>query len=309
MLEISNNSTSIMRSCQMKYRWNYIEGLKPIKKSAALSLGSVIHSAFDMFYCGFSHSDVLKYISDTMNDQISKASPTEVEEIVIIKYTLLGMWTSYPFKLDGFTKIEPEKEFRIKVPGTRGIEFVGRVDGLVTDINGKMWVRELKTTSQTQQQFEVRVKHSSQGTAYVWAMRKLGFPVQGMIYDYVKKPLLRKGVNEDMNGFGTRIFNDYGTRPDVYYKRHYSYRTDAELVLYEQDLKSIAYDIRRRRKDGKWYRNQDQCWNFNQECPYLKICFSSVPDPLTIQLYYERKTGALNAGHANSSTTDTADVG
>lgn len=288
-LEISNNSSSIMRSCQKKYFWTYVEGLRPLKKSAALSLGSILHAAFDMHYKNFTALEVMQYINDTMDAQIAKADPIAAEDLSLIKYTLTGMWMNYPFKLDAFSKIEAEKEFRIKVPGTYGLVFVGKVDGLVTDLNGKMWVRELKTTSQTFQQFESRVRQSSQGTGYIWAMRSLGYPVQGVIYDYIKKPLLRKGVNEDVGTFGARIVNDYSSRPDMYYKRHHSYRLDEELALFENDLRQVAKDIRRRSKDGQWYRNPEQCWNFNSECPYLKICFRKVPDLLTVELYYERK--------------------
>lgn len=298
MLEISNNSSSIMRSCQKKFYWHYIEGLKPMRKPTALSMGSVLHEAFDMYYNNFPVVDVLKYIKDTMDATISKQSPSEVEESILVKYILVGMWMSYPFKLDQFSKIEPEKEFKVRVPGTRGILFVGKIDGLVTDLNGKMWVRELKTTSQTFQQFETKSKHSSQGSGYIWAMRKLGYPVEGIIYDFVKKPLLRKGINENIDQFGARIINDYSTRPDIYYKRHFSYRTKEELELFEEDIRSVANDIRRRKKDEKWHRNQDQCWNYNSECPYLKICFSKVPDPLTVQLYYQSK-GAVNGNNVN----------
>lgn len=317
MLELSNNSCSIMRGCQKKYYWNYIEGLRPLRKSSALSLGSVLHQAFDMYYNNFTIIEVLKYINDTMDEQLAKASPTEVEEIFLNKYILTGMWSSYPMKLDGFSKIEPEKEFRIKVPGTRGIIFVGKVDGLVTDVNGRMWVRELKTTSQTFQQFEVKARHSSQGTGYIWAMKKLGFPVNGVIYDFIKKPLLRKGINENIHQFGQRIIADYKARPDIYYKRHHTYRINDDLEMFENDLRSVAYDIRRRNKDNKWHRNPDQCWTYNSECPYLKICFNKTPDPLTVQLYYDKKqtinkgsnTASSSKFRTNSSTIHSGDSG
>jgi hypothetical protein len=291
ILEVSNNSSSMMRSCQKKFFWHYIEGLRPIRKSNALTLGSILHSAFDMYYKGFSRLDVVKYITDTTDDEISKAGPQDVEPLLITKYTLAGMWLNYPvtMKLDEFKEIKSEMEFRVPVPGMRGVVYVGKVDGLLTDLKGRMWVRELKTTSQTFQQFETKVRQSTQGTGYIWALRKLGFPVNGMIYDYVKKPLLRKGVNEDVATFGARIMHDYSQRPDIYYKRHHSYRIDEELNLFEADLRRVAYDIRKRKQTGQFYRNPDQCWNFNVECPYLKICFREKPDPLTLQLYYEKK--------------------
>ncbi len=283
----------------MKYKWYYIDGLKPVKKSSSLSLGTILHQAFEMFYNRFTILDVVKYISDTMNEEIAKASPTEIEDLTITKYTLVGMWLHCPFKLDGFTKIESEKEFRVRVPGTRGIVYVGKIDGLVTDIKGKIWIRELKSTSLAFQMFEAKTRQSSQTTGYVWAMRQIGIPVVGIIYDYIKKPLLRKSVKEDMHQFGKRIIQDYKDRPDIYYKRHPSYRTTQDLALFEKDIRNVALDIRKKSKNNDWARNTDACWNYNQQCQYYPICFQDKPDALTLQLLYEQKNttnkGAVNA--------------
>lgn len=296
MLEVSNNSTSIMRSCQKKYEWTYIYGLKPVKRSTALSLGSVIHEVFDLYYKGSTKDECLQHIVDVMDGQIANCAPEEAEDLMIVKYILRGMWLSYPFRVDVFSKIFSEIEFKVKVPGTRGILFVGKVDGIVVDPVGKMWVRELKTTSTTFSQFEVRSRRASQGTGYIWAMRKLGYPVEGIVYDYVKKPLLRKGVNEDVTAYGNRIISDYTNRPDIYYKRHYSYRTAEDLELFEEDLRRCAYDIRRAAKRSTFHRNPEQCYNYNTECPYLKICFQRVPDPLTVQLYYNQSPTVSKGG-------------
>jgi len=45
-------------------------------------VASILHACFDMYYTGkFNSVDVLKYIALTMDEEISKASPTEVEAI------------------------------------------------------------------------------------------------------------------------------------------------------------------------------------------------------------------------------------
>ena len=311
MLEISNNSSSIFRSCQMKYKWNYIEGLKPIRKTNVLSLGSIIHKAFEIYYG--QTGDAYKYIQEETDRLIAIAPPEDVEDLTIMKYTLLGMWHYSPFKVSDFKSVEPEMEFKVRLPGTHGIVFVGKIDGLVMDLNGRTWVRELKTTAQPFSLFEVRSRQSAQGTGYIWAMRQLGKPVEGVLYDYVKKPLLRKGVNETMDGYGQRIMYDYGNRPDVYYKRHPSYRSDEELRLFEADLRRVAFDIRKRTHDNAWHRNSDQCWNYNSECPYLKICFKEKPDPMTIQVYFDKQTtsnkGGLNARTNGGSAGGGSDRG
>jgi len=296
MLDISISSVSTIRGCPMKYKWHYLDGYVPYKKSNQLTLGSVVHGAFDMYYNGFDTVEVLKYIKESFDAEISKASPTEVEDWWIDKYTATGMWMHYPKDLSIFKHIEPEKEFNI--PLNSEISFKGVVDGLVTDSNDRLWVRELKTTSMPFSQFERRSRTTSQGSGYVWAMRKLGYPVEGVMYDFIKKPLLKKGVKDDMHSFGYKIIADYQTRPDFYYKRHFTYRNVEELEIFEQDLLKTANEIQFRSEHNDWCRNQDQCWNFNSECPYLKICFQRKPDPLTIQLYFTQEI-KLNKGGVN----------
>lgn len=286
-MKISVSSLSTIRNCPMKYKWSYIDGYKPFKKSNALTLGSVLHSAFAMHYNNFSNEEVVKYIKDTMDQEIAKSSPEEAEDLVTAKYTTLGMFIYYPKDLSYFKNIIPEKEFIVELfPGT---QFSGFVDGLVVDEKNRLWVRELKTTSMSFQQFEKRSKTTVQGTGYIWAMQKLGFPVVGIMYDFIKKPLLRKGVKDDVHSFGYRIMDDYKTRPENYFKRHFSYRNKEELDLFEEDLIKSAKEMNYRRETNDWCRNQDQCWNYNSECPYLKICFQKQPDPLTIQLFYVKE--------------------
>jgi len=239
-----------------------------------------------MHYKGFPTSEVTQYIDTTMDKEISEVSPDEAENLVIAKYTALGMWMNFPTKdLNCFKDIESEKKFEVKVGD---IKLIGICDGLLT-YNDCRWVRELKTTGQNFSQFERLSRISSQATAYVYGMRMNHERVEGVIYDYIKKPLLRKNLHEDMHDFGRRIMKDYRERPGIYYRRHYVYRTDQELEVFEQDLLALAKDIKRKLKDGDWYRNTDSCYKYNSECPYYKICHTDNPDPLTVKLYFTKK--------------------
>lgn len=287
MLEVSHNSMSIAKSCWRKYYWTYHEGLRSIRTSSALTLGQTIHEAFDMHYKGFSSSEVTQYITDKFDKDISNASPNDVESLVISRYTALGMFGHYPTKdLTDFDKVESERQFDVSI--AKGVRLVGKVDGLV-EKDEAAWVRELKTTGLHFPQFEKKSRISAQATAYTYAMIKQGKETSGIIYDYIKKPLLRKGVNEDMNEFGKRIMKDYRERPGMYYRRHYVYRTNVELKMFEQDMFALVKDIKSKKTKEDFYRNTDQCFNFNSECPFYKICHMETPDPLTLKLYFTKK--------------------
>ena len=204
-MEISNNSSSIARTCWKQFDWRYNQKLTPIKQSPALSLGRSVHEAFDLHYKGKQKVDILTHIKKSFDEEIATLSPEDSEGLTIQKFTSLGMFSHFPYFSIQFDEIKSEMEFRIKL--MRGVWFNGRVDGVVKK-DGMWWLRELKTTGQTIRQFNQRVSTASQGTAYVWAMRKMGYDVKGIMYDYIKKPLLRKRVNENQFDFGSRILED-----------------------------------------------------------------------------------------------------
>jgi hypothetical protein len=285
-MELSYNNGSTFRGCQKKFYWRYVERLEPVTKLPSLTLGAVLHEGFDLFYKGGSDQEVYDYLLDKFNEEISKQEVSDQEDLLIAKYIAMGMWLYYPYKKREYQEVSSEEKFT--VPIANGVDFIGRVDGRVKQ-NDLWWVRELKTTGLPQRQFEGRCATSAQGTGYVYAMTKLGYDIKGILYDYIKKPLLRKGINETADEFGRRIIQDYKARPKLYYNRYFSYRTPVDLRHFEEDTIMLAEEITEKTANGKFYRNQDQCWNFGAECPYLKICYVDKPDTLTLQLYFNKK--------------------
>ena len=294
MLEVSNNSMSIAKGCWKKYYWTYIEGLKPKKKSGQLTLGEVVHKAFELFYTGTSDADVLKYIQEAYDEKIADAYIDDQEDITTSKYIALGMWSGFPHKnRSEFEENVVEMEFKVKLPGIVGIRAVGRTDGVIKK-DGVWWVREIKTSGLTPRQFESRLKVASQATLYTIAAKQKGYPVAGVQYEVIKKPLLRKGQSESVDDYGKRIVQDYvydGTLPEgqrKYYSRPRTYRTDEDIRMYLDDTKKLIKSMRGHLKSGQWERNTDQCWNFNSECPFAKVCFQEPPDRLTLSTYYDK---------------------
>ncbi len=282
-MELSYNNGSMFRSCQKKFYWRYIRHLKPVKKSSALNLGNILHEGFDFFHKGASDLEVYQYIADRFNEEMKKEEIADQEDLLIGKYTALGMWLNCPFKNDKYEAEASEEVFEVTL--TPEIKLVGKVDGRIKQA-GNWWVRELKTTGMRPRQFEGRCQTSGQSTGYVYGLTKKGFPIQGIKYEYILKPILRKGMRETADSFGRRIMDDYKNRPKFYFNQYQTYRTPTDLRHFECDMILLANDILRTIEKDTFYRNVDQCWNFNQECEYAKICFAEVPDPLTLEIYY-----------------------
>ncbi len=93
MLNLSPSQAAVARACWKKYYWKYIEELEPIKKDIKLTLGSVVHEAFDQFYSGISETDILAEIKTKFDKEIGRLTdPGEAERMPIAKYTAAGMW-------------------------------------------------------------------------------------------------------------------------------------------------------------------------------------------------------------------------
>ena len=283
------------RGCLKKYYWKYVENIEPIRQSSSLAIGNVVHDCFEMFYKGSSDEECLKHIVDTFDEEISKSELSDQEELLISKYNAMGMWKFYPHKdLSAFEAILPEMSFRVRLGRSRDY-LVGRMDGYVIK-DRTPWIREVKTTGLSEGQFRGRMATSGQATCYVYAANKLKSmpPPAGVMFDVIRKSSLRKKQTETADEFGKRIYNDYRLRPDEHYYRHYEYRNPERVRLWEADMIDLCKDLRKRHRTNQWHRNTEQCWSFNAECPYLKVCFSEKPDPLTLELLY--KGGSYGEG-------------
>src|SRR5579863_4574295 len=192
-MHISYSMMKVAKQCWMKYSWKYIEGLEPIDQGPALKLGVIIHDAFYEYYNGMSEKAVEAFILSKFVEEASKVEESDKEAVGTIQAIAQGMWQAFPKDRYQFQSILPEHPF---VLDFNGMNVEGRLDGLVQK-DDKWWVRELKTTSLQARQFKERVNISEQASLYYWAARKLGFPVEGVVYDALHKPLLRKNQSEN----------------------------------------------------------------------------------------------------------------
>jgi hypothetical protein len=287
MLKISYTAASTARGCWKKYYWKYVYGLEPHVPALTLTVGKVVHECFDMFYKYVPEADILRHIENSFAKEIARSE--DIEPLVIAKYIALGMWSFYPYKdITEYKKIYSEEAF--EVPLCKDVTYVGKPDGRILK-HDVWWIRELKVTGLGFTQFEGRASTSDQTTGYTYGLNKMGHDIKGIMYEYIRKPSLRKGQNETMDDFGRRCFCDYKTRPKNYYGRFFVYRSPLELELFEEDMVMFSRDLMKRLETNDFYRNTDQCWNFNAECPYRKICFTKQPDQLTVDLYFKKKLG------------------
>lgn len=292
MILLSNNKASMARACWMKYKFYAVDGLKPLKKSRALALGEVVHAAFDQIYSGVLMATVLQRISDSYDATLNMCQPEEVEDLKVDKMTALGMVQFYPIEYGRFDSVEPEVEFEAKLGW--GSRLIGRVDGKVSE-HGKKWIRELKTTSMTQAQFEGRAHCSYQASTYKYGLEQDGDKYEGIMYDYIRKPRLYKRETDNADSYGKRIYEDYALTEKVdskkksYFGRIYVYRNDFEMECFKSDMLKMVKEMRQRTKKGDFPRNPDACFLYNRPCEYSVICWKRHVQADLIKAYFTVK--------------------
>jgi hypothetical protein len=301
-MDVSNSSLTTYQTCQKKWQWSYVEKLKPRKKSGALTLGTIIHKAFDMYYKPTSTKDIVSYIDSAYKEELSKVGIEDQEDIYLDSKTALGMFLNFPFDQMKFDEIQSEEEFRVEI--APGIFYIGKVDGKVKR-TGKWWIREIKTTSEPKNIFEKRAACSSQGTGYIFGIRQQdGVDIQGVIYDYMRKPKLYKRKDECMEEFGQRIYMDYcdAKKKKSYFDRYPTYRSPFNIKEWLEDAIRTTHQIEQSIQKSDFPRNTNSCYSYNTECPFFKVCFAEQIDPLIVDLFYIRGGGA-NGREANSVET------
>jgi hypothetical protein len=216
--------------------------------------------------------------------------------LIIAKHTVLGMWLSYPWKdlsRWDLARSHSEKVWDLSFPGLKGVRINGKIDSILLDkVKGSYWVRELKTSGLTTRQFRGRCQTSAQAMCYIWAARSLGFPVEGVIFEEIVKPKIRKRVTETAETFGQRIISDYTVDTEERYTQIPIIKTQDDIRRWLDDTRGWIRNIR---KDKSYSRNYDYCWSFNSSCPYDKICFCDAPDEITLSAFYTKGNGHAEA--------------
>ena len=280
MEEFTSSSLQRFLDCRKKYYFSYVELLAPKRKAWALLDGEAYHLAMEIFNQEtgrkvLSKPAMVKVILNSVKeiyDNVDTAglSEDEVQEIDFHKAMMLGMIMGYIVSVEPDNVIKPEFEFKW---GYEGITLRGKTDGVV-EKNGKNWLKEYKTTGTTDiEGYKLKLDMDFQVDFYLSIVSKvLGIKLEGVLYEIVRKSLLKIKKNEDVEDYYKRIKEDYLKRPEFYYFKHYVYRSEKVLQDFEEnDLKPLIRDVRGCEITNSYYKNKHQC-NTYTGCAFKKLC-------------------------------------
>jgi len=108
----------------------------------------------------------------------------------------------------------------------------------------------------------------------------------GVLYNMIRKPLLRVKKNESLAQFAARVSADVAARPDWYFVRLQMDVSKAEIKAGMMDIEGVMADfLAWWNGDAPHYKNSSECETFYGPCPFLKKCSSGD----TTGLYIRKK--------------------
>lgn len=207
--------------CPKMYDYKYIQLLERKEKVRPLFLGSWVHRALETYYTDgdwkIGHAEYVKLWDKLFDEeklalrkkgkQLGPPLPEIVERIM----------RSYVFyyKDDGWQVEAVEQILETETPlkiGNRVWIFKGRLDLLIRDTEGLLWLVDHKTASQIPQSTSFH-SMDPQLMMYPWAAeRSLGIHISGVIYNYVKsRPPTIPKLNKDGSISRRKVSTDYPT--------------------------------------------------------------------------------------------------
>lgn len=303
---LTHSRVSTFRTCARKHFYSYELGVKPTGESKALRIGSVVHKALEKFWSAGGIVGALTEVdafyatpSDWVRDE---ESVYEWEcEHQMVRAMVDGYVRHYHFEAENALHVE--LEFSVPIRPTekrfkfRGFQFAGKIDAIVATATGTTAVMEHKTTSEDispTSDYWARLNVDQQITGYMVAARHLGFEVQSVIYDVIRKPgkqplratpvekrkYTKEGTlyanqrehDETPAEYGARIAADIQADPTAYYVRREITRTERDLDEFKSELYMTAEMIREAVRKVRHPRNTSACTTYGR-CPYLDVCY------------------------------------
>lgn len=180
MRNFSWSRINTFANCPYRYKLRYIDHIVPVKKAPALALGYAMSCGLkayrqtgdrDAAFTGF--TDAWKEDGQVLLVKKEDDPRRSVERGLEI---LGNYMDKYPDEPDMF--VRPEVKFDIEV--APGINFTGRIDGVVRLIDGSLAIDEDKTTSRMGKTYFPNLRGSSQILWYLWVAKEMGlFDVEG----------------------------------------------------------------------------------------------------------------------------------
>lgn len=314
---LTYSALNTFRNCPRKYKNRYLDNLRPRERSEALSFGSVIHTAIELWYRSKNAesrlNDVLAYINDAFENRVVDSHQMTQWHLA----TAMIRGYAHRYATEEFEVVEVEKEFvgEIRNPDTgrqsQTFRIAGKVDGIVRCHDG-LYLLEHKTASSIDANYLDKLWTDTQIALYCYYLRELGYPIVGVIYNVLLKSRLKQGKGETQDEYEARKAElaaknksgrstakrqmpetddefqqrlmEWYSRPEAFH-REFIYLSEDRLAMLQDEVWEITQQYLDARRRGKWLLNTSNCFSYQRPCEYLAYCQSGFSPNVADNLY------------------------
>jgi len=278
--------------CPKLFEHQYIQNMELVKRPRAFLVGSAIHRFLEVWYATWDESQALKSVRGVFdNIDTSSFSKEEMDQYHNDYAMVLGICPAYakvylPDK-DNFSSILTEQKFKFSF-GKHS--FLGYVDLLVKDKEGKWWIMETKTRSMStniSNEFRSSYINGQLLSQAYGARQSLKIPVQGVIFNIIKKPGIRLRKGETREAYRNRVIIEYTQHYQAkgYFQRFEMMLDKRHVENFLKSTKATLMVARKFYKDGFFPLNSQACDGKYGQCAFLSACLSGKYS----SLLYRRK--------------------
>lgn len=245
-----------MKTCPRKELFAYQAGIRVDRESRPIRIGTGVHFGLDMLGEDTTLEEAVAFV----RIQFSKITPLsgceteyELDEEITVRILCGYHWRyeGLDAGLFGGKVVACEQQFRLPIVNPRTgrhaqkLVLAGKFDKLVEPPDARLAVMEHKTTGENtiapDSDYWRRLRLDRQIALYLLAARRMGYPVQAVIFDAIKKPGLSlnqvpildiEGLKIVLDADGNRVKTKNGAkwRESASAKDGYVLRTRTETV-------------------------------------------------------------------------------
>jgi RecB family exonuclease len=282
--------------CRKRYEYAWIQNLEPKQRNEKLTIGSAIHKFLELWYSEHRALEAIDAMVQYIYDNTRDMDQTEADDLCELARNICVNYVQYYGMDHNWTVKGVELPFSVQLNSE--INYIGTIDLLVEDEDGKLWIVDHKTTAS----IDIYDKNSDmdrQISRYWASLEKLGYRIEGFIYNIILKDipvepkLLKTGaLSKDKSQKTTLAMyreaiernnlkeEDYADflqyledQPKEFFRRVKVERTEAERMAALDETEQIIDDIRTTHPK-RFYRNitKDCSW----DCSFKALCVAQM---------------------------------
>jgi hypothetical protein len=308
MQGLTHSRIQSYNTCNRKHLFEYELAIRPERTAAPLRMGSAVHECCDggkMFtqHC-YGELPGAAIVERTLQHYDAKpADANYVQQWEVERAKIAAMMYGYYWRWPAWENvIATEQSFTAPIinpkTGRQSRTFClrGKMDGIIRLNDGRIALLEHKTTSDdldSDSQLWRRLRIDAQISIYYMAALDMGYKVETIIYDMLRKPQYRMSLatplekrkykkdgtlyanlrdeDETPEAYYQKCMSGITEDPAKYYIRKEVPRTADDLAEAKDDLWGHTQRIKQSQNTGHWPRNTGACLQFGR-CPYFDCC-------------------------------------